>query len=1129
MKPISLSIKGLHSFREEQVIHFENLCDAGVFGIFGPTGSGKSTILDAITLALYGKVERASNNTQGIINHAENQLAVSFTFKLQTGHETAYRVERVFKRTDDVKVKTSICRLIEINEERTVLADKANEVSRKVEELLGLTIDDFTRAVVLPQGKFAEFLSLKGAERRQMLQRLFNLEQYGDRLIKKLKNQAQKAVAKKNEILAEQSGLGDAGRDALHRAEQQLEAAEKSLKAKEAERNRELKRFNEFQEIWELQQEQQSYLYDAERLRKQKEIIKEKEDRLQLAEMANTLKPYADGYLEARNAVAAAEQTENKVLTALRNQQTDYDNIRKNYEKFRNEKNEIEPQLRKQEEQLTALKEIETKRAAVEKQVKVKQTEKFKKEEEIKNAADQLAKEKEWLERGTSKQNQLKAKLKSVQVSSDERKQCHKAIQLALQIKQRKHELELEQKQAEKHQIELSQLQQQQKNLEKETKTEEDHIVNVFVAVQRVYTLICETERSLSETVHLATVKHENILAKRDQAKYDQLTRELSKQLKKGEPCPVCGSRQHENLAHTDVKNLSFNESELELHEVEKLMSESAVLAQEFFAAKVKLEQQSDYLMNECPFLQKSEPVVEVAASIEDDSMSRRFEKISFEWKGIKQDLSETNIRVSKILTTYKQATKNHEQLCEQVNYKAKEQDRLQKRCNELTATLTELVNNLSKQFTGISSEQAEKWQDTIEEKDRAAEKCEEAIEKSVHFLKEKEQLKEKLTEHLYTLEKEHLDLHYSLESLNKELSEYQKELKGYPDTVVIDEQLQATRSKLTKLTEQDQTLYDQLKKTEANVNQLSGQSKACQSALQEAMSRLEKVKETWVEKSGSTVFADVADVQNYIIGRAEFNQLKQDIEVYWDQIKQSEANIRRITDKLNCRSLTAEEWEQAAQFRKQAEESFTTALEERGAARKAVLVIRENHRRFKELEEALKDWQSYIDRLDKLQAVFKGNAFVEYLAEEQLESVTRDASARLGELTRQRYAIEVDSEGGFVMRDDANGGVKRPVTSLSGGETFLTSLALALALSAQIQLRGEYPLQFFFLDEGFGTLDQELLDTVITALENLQSDNLSVGVISHVQDLRARLTKKLIVHPAEPSGKGTVVSLEMM
>lgn len=98
-----------------------------------------------------------------------------------------------------------------MKEEQIVLADKANEVNRKIEELLGLTIDDFTRAVVLPQGKFAEFLSLKGAERRQMLQRLFNLEQYGTGSSKTKETGANSSV-QKNEMLAEQAGLGDAGK-----------------------------------------------------------------------------------------------------------------------------------------------------------------------------------------------------------------------------------------------------------------------------------------------------------------------------------------------------------------------------------------------------------------------------------------------------------------------------------------------------------------------------------------------------------------------------------------------------------------------------------------------------------------------------------------------------------------------------------------------------------------------------------------------------------------------------------------------------------------------------------------------------------------------------------------------------
>ena len=82
MKPICLEIMGLNSFHEPQVIDFERLSETGVFGIFGPTGSGKSSILDALTLALYGTVERASNNTQGILNHAAQQLGVKFTFAL---------------------------------------------------------------------------------------------------------------------------------------------------------------------------------------------------------------------------------------------------------------------------------------------------------------------------------------------------------------------------------------------------------------------------------------------------------------------------------------------------------------------------------------------------------------------------------------------------------------------------------------------------------------------------------------------------------------------------------------------------------------------------------------------------------------------------------------------------------------------------------------------------------------------------------------------------------------------------------------------------------------------------------------------------------------------------------------
>ncbi|ASB90184.1 SMC family ATPase [Bacillus sonorensis] len=1130
MKPISLSIKGLHSFREEQVIDFESLCGAGVFGIFGPTGSGKSSILDAMTLALYGKVERAANNTHGILNHAEDELAVSFTFKLQTGHETAYKVERVFKRTDATKVKTSICRFIEMKEEQIVLADKANEVNRKVEELLGLTIDDFTRAVVLPQGKFAEFLSLKGADRRQMLQRLFNLEQYGDRLVKKLKKRVQAAQAKKNEMLAEQAGLGEADSEALKRAEKHLEEAEHALQSKRLERDSEIQHFTECQEIWNLQKEKEGYLKEEEELLKQKDLMAEKENSLRLAETANTLKPYADAYLDAQKDAARAEKEEKQAREELQKYEVLHEKAHQEYETFRSIKKETEPELLKQEEQLTALKEIEKKRLAVQTEADAKLREKMEKEKDIKKTTEELEKVKNLLERGTARQNQLKAELKSVQVSSEERKNCTYANQLAFQIGQRKKETETEQERLNKQQAVISRLQKEQETLERGIKTEEEHIQAVFAAVERAYAMVCETERALSETVNLAAKQRDDLSAKREQARTDELTRELSKQLKKGEPCPVCGSILHEKPAHTNVENISIKEMEAELRQVESMIEAASGLAQEFLSAKVALEQQSDHLINECRFLMRSEPgMPEVAAAFEETDIPERFRHIGFEWKGIKQDLADIKSRMSTLLTAYKEASKKREQIRERISYEEKERERLQSRVGELSDSLEELENSFHEQFDSLSYEQAQQWQKSIEEKDLAAEDYEKRIETSVRFLQEHEQQKEELAERLYTLDKERLDLHYLIESLKKEISEYQKELKDYPHTAAIDQRLQDVKTQLKELNERDQTLYDQLKETESQANQLSARTKGCELALREASARLKKASGIWTEKAEHTMFEDAADVKKHIMDQEELDRLKQDIQTYWDQTKQCKSNVRRIEEKLGGRSLSQEEWEKSAIRKQRADEAFTAALEEKGAAVKALNVMRENHKRFKALEASLKEWQTHIDRLDKLQAVFKGNSFVEYLAEEQLESVTRDASARLGGLTRQRYAIEVDSEGGFVMRDDANGGVKRPVTSLSGGETFLTSLALALALSAQIQLRGEYPLQFFFLDEGFGTLDQDLLDTVITALEKLQSDNLSVGVISHVQELRARLPKKLIVQPAEPSGRGTAVSLEMI
>jgi DNA repair protein SbcC/Rad50 len=141
MRPKLLEIEGLQSYRDLQKIDFDALSETGLFGIFGPTGSGKSTVLDAITFVLYGKVKRAERGTQGIINLHQKTARVSFTFELLKDKiRKTYRVERTYQRKkgSDNSCEPKIARLIEVTPVGEIpVCDKATEVSSSIEELLG--------------------------------------------------------------------------------------------------------------------------------------------------------------------------------------------------------------------------------------------------------------------------------------------------------------------------------------------------------------------------------------------------------------------------------------------------------------------------------------------------------------------------------------------------------------------------------------------------------------------------------------------------------------------------------------------------------------------------------------------------------------------------------------------------------------------------------------------------------------------------------------------------------------------------------------------------------------------------------------------------------------------------------
>lgn len=176
MIPIQLTIEGLYSYQERQKIDFKNLTEAGLFGIFGSVGSGKSSILEAISFALYGETERLNmrdKRAYNMMNLKSNSSYIEFDF---INHENKiFRATRDFKRNskkfDDVK-PSSVTFYEKINE-KWIPLDHSN-----CEEIIGLSYANFKRTIIIPQGQFKEFLELGAAERTNMMKEIFNLQRF---------------------------------------------------------------------------------------------------------------------------------------------------------------------------------------------------------------------------------------------------------------------------------------------------------------------------------------------------------------------------------------------------------------------------------------------------------------------------------------------------------------------------------------------------------------------------------------------------------------------------------------------------------------------------------------------------------------------------------------------------------------------------------------------------------------------------------------------------------------------------------------------------------------------------------------------------------------------------------------
>lgn len=1170
MKPIRLEVKGLNSFIDKQVVEFDKLTERGLFGIFGPTGSGKSTILDGITLALYGDIARKSSN---YINTNCDGVYVSYEFQITGNEVKRYRVDREFKRDNKSGgIRNKSSKIIDITGGvENVLEEKAKAVTSKCEEIIGLKLDDFMRTVVLPQGKFSEFLKLEGKERRNMLERLFNLRKYGDDLSSKLSLEIRKEKDKMNVLEGQLKGYEGVSEEALKAKEEEINEINLSIKSKEELLNKIKKEFDEAEKVWNTQKELYDKRIEEESLVSRSEEIKSFKERVEISNKADKVIVFINNLEEILKEINKEDLKFNELNKKLEELINLREENKLKFEEVSKKKEEKLPDLRlKKEKLLESQKERDILFQIKADGVKLKEAckkifeerskcdNKLNSIEENEKRLNEELKEKEERKEDLFVHEEFKNKINSGlfilnsyegldkqfnEIKSEE-------IELKKYIKNLKEDKEKSEKDLKVKVESLSKTRDKLESLLKETPGDSNSILEKQIKLGEYRERLNkykEIKKSLEESLKsknnfeekLKAFENQKLLLEKEvrelkdyinKVKVEELAHKLRKNLVDGECCPVCGSTHHEL---NKVEKINLEES----NEKTTLLESKEEKLKELILEFSKIEATLEY---------ENKKIEELNISIEEvgEVNEERLKSLEEEFNTLKDKIEEFNLKkenLEKDLEKLKEEKNNLENifnkaeviLCEKIV-----------REKEIASKVKELDKELKLKNSELNSIKNElKIEDIKLENELILKKEKEKnlLEKEIRILRtqleESNKIKDELREKRDELKENYLSQKSLLDGKVEVYREKERMIKGSLKGL-IDEALPIEKIDIKGLLEDLQLEIDYIEKAYLNLSEEKEKlEKAFNNMNQEMAVTKERVNSLNLRKENEEKkvnlaleeegFKTILEVKEGILSKDEKEKLKTLIEEYHNNLIKIRANIELLIKKLNGKSLTEEEWTRVLQEKNNTEKELKEVEEIK------IRLATESESIKKKLEEQrdilhIKVKQEHkLALLSDLEKLFKGKKFVEFIAVNQLKYISIEASKKLKDITNGVYGLEVDENGKFIIRDYKNGGAERDASTLSGGETFLASLALALSLSSQIQLKGTAPLELFFLDEGFGTLDDNLLDVVMSSLERLHHERLSVGIISHVESIKNRVPVKLILTPAEAGIGGSKVKIE--
>lgn len=1186
MKILSIRIKNLASLSDEHFIDFESapLAHAGLIAIVGKTGAGKSTILDAMCLALFNRVPRLKDSDGKLKDVDGSELLTNSpltVLRRGTGHGfaelcfIAQDQKRYLARWEIKRAREnpngklqSVQRHLKCLTDGVVLADKAKAVDEKVKQITQLSFEQFTRAVLLAQSEVTAFLKARDSERGELLEYLTNSSIFAK--IGELAFRKTADIAKQRKQLEEFLGhieiLSD---EDIAAFTEQYQQAEQNHQQLEQQKNILDKQQQWFERKAKLEQEVQAKQQQFQTQQNHHQQLAGEREQLKRLEVFSEIRPQV--FQQAQN-LQTLQQLEPQIQQA----QTKFNELVQIFETGQKQYQLAEQQLKQtldfEQQHQHALNQV---RQSIQERAFI--ADEYKKCKEKKNVLEQklspLQQQQNTVQQHIAQleQNQVYLQQQLTQTQqyavldkglSAHLHQLGQFIQNYQVIEQQlgnptlarqklsEAKSEVEQLTASLGTVEQIELKLEQQRKDKDQKlaqvTQLDLIQQKIKIYHELYaelqqfsekqTQVSAQEQQLKTVCQLAEQEYQTAKTEREKLQHilqqqrllhTENIEQLRANLKEGEACLVCGSTHHPYR----IDDSAVSKALFDLHQQQE--QQAIALEQTTFNAwqtqqhaltqcRAELEQVQKYLAQ----LQAKQTNLQQELEQQFShnqlhiELNQAPEQILLTLNELRQttqtainSFDSENVRLA-------QAIKQHNQLVQSIQRNESllnTAQQWQQQVQHIVECLSEAEQHAWQQSSSQTAKQT--WSIL----DARAKQLEQQEQLSQRFEQQQQELK-MLTANFEQMAKQIDEIDQNLQEItlkgqqnNEKAVSLIQQMTGLSDIKPHEWLIEHDVKR-----QQQQTAYHEAKQRFEQTRQHFEQQKQALDQLKhqhqhtaQHQQQIDEQIQNWLKAHADFQASDFTGLIQ--INSAQEQDIRNRLNHAERLLSEASSALKTMQEQLNEHLQTQPdiEYEKLISLIQDNITELKAQLEVRDRLKLKLEVHQQNLAKQQQYAEQIQNIQQEEHRWSKISGLIgdaKGKEFRDYAQQYHLDILVEHANQQLAMLS-QRYTLKrLDQSLSLAIIDHDMDGETRSVASLSGGESFLTALALSLAIANMAS--GSMKIESLFIDEGFGTLDASSLHMVMNALDQLQNQGRQVILISHIQEMHERIPVQIQVKP---------------